>query len=407
MTLIECFTESHIDNVAAGLRLRPEKVVLVGDAKEMAAPAERYRQLFQRRGQNTQVQLWDVGGMDLRQLRESLDTLVRQEEDCVIDLTGGDELVIMAFGAVLVQLEEAKRQTIRVEKYDRQADAVVNCIGDRCAVFSEKVRLTVEELIALHGGCLHRPADQPPEGACRDQIRGLWSLVGEAPKEWNKTIQLLNEFESRADSRLQVYLPLQYLRGSISDFARKENAVRALLDKLQRRGVIHDQSSRDALEYTYASALLSYCTAKAGNALEIKALLESRSVTENGEAFFQDGRMSVTIDWDGVVHDPVRRIPETRNEVDVVLMHGLTPLFVSCKNGTIGEEELYKLHTVASRFGGKHAKKMLIATDMDRGNVSANRAFIQRAWDMDIFLVTDAADLTDAEWEAVFKQAVV
>ena len=43
MTLIECFTESHIDNVAASLRLRPDKLILVGDAREMEIPVRRYR----------------------------------------------------------------------------------------------------------------------------------------------------------------------------------------------------------------------------------------------------------------------------------------------------------------------------------------------------------------------------
>ena len=406
MTLIECFTGAHIDNIAACLRLRPEKMVLLGDAAEMAEAARRYEKLLQQRRQETRIKLWDTGGMDLRQLRESLDILIRQEEDCVIDLTGGDEMVIMAFGAVLVQLEERLRQKIRVEKYDRETGRVQSCIGDRCAISSHPEQLTVEELIALHGGCLHREGYQPPQSSTARDIRGLWRVVSDEPKTWNKSIQMLNEFESRADSRQQVYLPLNYLRGGIPNFDRKETAVRELLDKLQRRGVIRDESSRNALEYTYESPLLSYCTAKAGNVLEVKTLLEGRSVTENGRPFFGDSRMSVIIDWDGVVHDPAQRIPETRNEVDVVLMHGLTPLFISCKNGAIGEDELYKLHTVAGRFGGPYAKKMLIATDMDQGNMSSNRAFIQRAWDMDIFLVTDAAELADAEWEAVFKQAV-
>jgi hypothetical protein len=115
--------------------------------------------------------------------------------------------------------------------------------------------------------------------------------------------------------------------------------------------------------------------------------------------------MSVSIDWDGMV-DFVGNTPETRNEIDVVLMNGTTPLFVSCKNGNIGDEELYKLNTVAARFGGPYAKKMLVATELDRKSPQANRSFMQRAWDMDIFLVTDAAELTKEEWQAAFCQAV-
>ena len=217
---------------------------------------------------------------------------------------------------------------------------------------------------------------------------------------------LLGEFESRSDSKMQVFLPLSYLRTSISNFESKEESVRELLGKLHRWGIIDDQSSKNALEYTYTSQLFRYCTLKAGNVLEVKTLLEGRAVQENGESYFSDCQMSVSIDWDGVVHDPMDRVPETRNEIDVVLMHGTTPLLISCKNGNVGEDELYKLHTVAERFGGPYAKKMLIATDLDRKSPTANRAFIQRAWDMDIFLVTDAAELSGAEWCQIFKKAM-
>ena len=116
--------------------------------------------------------------------------------------------------------------------------------------------------------------------------------------------------------------------------------------------------------------------------------------------------MGVSIDWDGVLQHPAQQLPDTRNEIDVVLIHGTTPLFISCKNGSIGEEELYKLHTVATRFGGPHAKKMLIATELNKKSAAANRAFTQRAWDMDIFLVPDAAELSADEWRDIFLQAI-
>ena len=80
------------------------------------------------------------------------------------------------------------------------------------------------------------------------------------------------------------------------------------------------------LKYTYASDLLRYCTLKAGNVLEVKTLLEGRRIMENGVPLFGDSRMGVSIDWDGVVHNPMKRLPETRNEIDVVLMQGTKAL---------------------------------------------------------------------------------
>ena len=332
--------------------------------------------------------------------------MILAAKDCVIDLTGGDECVIMAVGAVLAELPIEARQRVCVQKFDHDANAVRDCIHDNQKMQTETVSLTAEELIELHGGTIHPDAYQPPKDNSYRDLVGLWNIVSEAPKDWNREIMMLGEFESRSDSKMQVFLPLEHLRNSISNFGSKEDTVRKLLGKLQRKGVIDDQSSRNVLEYTYNSPIIRYCTQKAGNVLEVKTLLEGRAVLENGAPYFHDCQMSVSIDWDGVVHDPMDHIPETRNEIDVILMHGTTPLFISCKNGNIGEEELYKLHTVAERFGGPYAKKMLTATDLDRKSPAANRAFIQRAWDMDIFLVPDAAELSRAEWRQIFKQAM-
>ncbi len=389
MTLIECFTQSHLENIAACLRLRPDRLILVGDITRMHAPVKGYRKLLQQRGLPTEISLCNVEGMDFDALCGVLGGLMTKEKPCIIDLTGGDAVVVMAMGAALARLDSKDRAQVRVEK---------------CAC--DGVRLTVEELVSLHGGRL-LPADyQPPRDHTPRDLEGLWSVVSQDPKAWNRNVMLLHEFESRADSGTQVNLPLDAAGSRIAGFEEKEPVVRDLLDKLHSQGVIDDRSSLRALQYTYRSPLLRYCMLKAGNALEVKTLLEARAVLEDGAPFFNDCLMSVRIDWDGVIHDPRKRIPETRNEIDVILMHGLTPLFVSCKNGDIGEEELYKLHTVAERFGGPHARKMLIATELHRKSPAANRSFIQRAWDMDIFLVTDGADLSRQEWRQIFIQAV-
>lgn len=406
MVLIECFTSCHIDNIASCLRLQPDQLILVGDGTAMNDAVGRYRKLLKQRGQPTQIALCDVAGKDLPHICLALLDLIREDEDYVIDMTGGEELVIMAVGAVLAQLDGPRYRRIRVEKYDWKCGAVRDCIHNNRVLPGKPETLSVEELIMLHGGTLHPRAQQLPGDSSLAQIEALWQMASAAPRDWNRDIRLLGEFESRADSKMQVYLPLRYLRGSIPEFSKKESQMRQLLRKLHSCGVIFDRSSDHGLEYTYSSALMRYCTLKAGNVLEVKTLLEGQAVLENGAPFFLHSSMGVSIDWDGVLHPPSEGLAETRNEIDVILMHGMTPLFISCKNGTIDEGELYKLNAVAQRFGGPYAKKMLIATQMDRGRPAANRAFAQRAWDMDIFLVTDAADLSHQEWRQSFQRAV-
>ena len=406
MTLIECYTGSHIDNMAACLRLKPDKLILIGSDETMQEAAGRYQRLLLQRKQNTTLSLCSIAGRSLKEICDLILNLVRREADCVIDLTGGEELVIMAVGAVLASLPEEEQSLVRVQKYDKKKQTVVSCTGMECSLNRSQAELTVEELLLLHGGKMHPGSEQPPEEFTLSQLNRLWKLVAEDPKAWNRSVSQLNEFESRSEDPALISLPVDQLKKTVSAFEQKESSVRTFLDKLSRYGVIHDRSSREILSYEYASPMMQYCLQKAGNVLEVKTLLEAKSVRLNGDPYFCDCRMSVSIDWDGILQDPMARIPETRNEIDVVLMHHTTPLFISCKNGQIGEEELYKLHTVATRFGGTNVKKMLIATDLNQKSAFSNRAFMQRAWDMDIFLVTDAADLTDEEWKEVFLRAM-
>lgn len=406
MVLIECFTESHIDNIASCLHLCPEVMILVGDLTQMRKPIRQYRQVLRLRKQKTKIQACDVHKKDFTQIKNALAQLIAADGEYVIDMTGGDEPVIMAVGALIAGLDEKKRKQVCVQTFDHLNGLIYDNMNNNTRYPSEDVTLTVEQLLLLHGGKMHPDAYQPEAACQKNAVAELWQIVTEDPKNWNHLVSLLNEFESRAGFGMQISLQFDEIRDGISDFAGKIAELRPFLKNLQDHNVIRITPKSNALEYVYQSNLLRYCMLKAGNVLEVKTLLEGRDVNKNGKPLFCDNRMSVTMDWDGIVFDPEKKVAETRNEIDVVLMCGLTPLFISCKNGNVAEEELYKLNTVAARFGGPYAKKMLIATDFDRKSPASKRAFAQRAWDMDILLVPDGACLSSTEWRNIFKQAM-
>lgn len=404
MTLIECFTKAHIDNLAACLSLRPEKMILLGDSAETAPHIKRYRQILKERRQNTVIVPCHVDETDLRAIGQTVHGLLTGLDDCVIDLTGGDELVIMAVGAVIAALSREEREKIRVQKMDPGDCLVHDCVRPGQVYRCNSAELSVAELLQLNGGKLLYPDYRPPADARPGDLDGIWRVITRDPGGWNRAITYLTEFEKRDGFRSHIRLQVQTLRREISGFEEKYSLVRALLEQLDGP-VIQSQCTDRVLEYRYNSPLMRYCTLKAGNTLELKTLLTGRTVLENGAPFFRDSQMGAVVDWDGVLHYPAGSVPETRNEIDVVLMRGTVPLFISCKNGEIGEAELYKLQTVASRFGGEQARKLLIATRLDE-NSRTNRSIMQRAWDMNIRLVPDAADMTDAEWRDTLKSAM-
>lgn len=106
---------------------------------------------------------------------------------------------------------------------------------------------------------------------------------------------------------------------------------------------------------TYKNEQVKKCLNQAGQALEMKVY-----VTANG-----------LIDADGV------------------------PVFISCKNGIVTADELYKLSTVAERFGGQYSKKVLVVTALESLGEAGNY-LRQRTKDMNIRLIEDIRDLDDA-----------
>lgn len=126
---------------------------------------------------------------------------------------------------------------------------------------------------------------------------------------------------------------------------------------------------------------------KAGTLLELVTLLTAKNMKKtDGTPYFNDMRTGVMIDWDGVVHNNKDGRADTENEIDVILMKGVVPVFVSCKNGKIPNDELYKLNTVAEQFGSEYARKVLVATDMGK-TANSRKYFHERARDMGIQIV--------------------
>ena len=119
---------------------------------------------------------------------------------------------------------------------------------------------------------------------------------------------------------------------------------------------------------------------------------------KDGELAYNDVVNGVYIDWDGEIHTE-KGVQDTENEIDVLMMHGIIPVFVSCKNGKIETEELYKLNSVAERFGGSYAKKVLIASSL--GDGKSDKAFRQRAKDMNIRIVDKITEKNDEELSSI------
>lgn len=409
MTLVECFEQSPLENIASCLNLRPDKLIFVGYASDMQDSYPRYCKIVNKKSFRTQVDKREIDGLDVNGIAQILEDFVKIGDECVFDLGGGDGIVLTAAGMVYNRLRD--QYPISMQRVNILTGTPQDCDGDGRTIDPFEPTLTVKELIYLYGGIVAPETPQPPRDFSPCDIAPLWDIVTKDSSLWNKCAAALTELEKRAGAKgehLEVRINFSALRQNLNDYAIKRARFDSIIEDLRRGGVI---SIKDRSEtnfcYRYKSPVYRRCIKKAGNTLEYKTFLEARAFFEGDQPYFTSCALGVNIDWDGVVRAPVSGgVRDTKNEIDVMLMHGLTPVFVSCKNGTIGEVELYKLNTVAERFGGEFAKKLLVATDFNPDSEDTRKAFLQRAADMKIVFEPDAARLDSAGWRRLFKEAV-
>lgn len=179
---------------------------------------------------------------------------------------------------------------------------------------------------------------------------------------------------------------------------------RDFIEALLRLGLltVYDDGG-DTITVRFKNPQVKKCLTTEGQVLELKMYVLAKAAVADGTPVYYDVLNGVKIDWDGVVHGEEERI-DVDNEIDVMLMHGVVPIFLSCKNGDLKPEELYKLHTVARRFGGPYARMVLVAPAIDR--LGDGVRLRQRAEDMGIIVLAgdDVLRADDAALTALLAE---
>lgn len=408
MTIIESFEKAPIENMISVLTSKASKVIFLGEVSQMKNAVKVYERVLKEKGIVTEIVLREIQKNNLTNIIKGVTEIVEMEEDCVFDVTGGEDLVLLGFGIVYERYKKIK--PMKMQRFNINTGRVIDCDCDNEVTFEGTFSLDVKELISLYGGIVVPEEPQPMIENAMEEVDKLWELARSDSTMWNKSISFLKELERKGNvssDLLEMRLDFKDSKDKIEGYDVKYHEVKKLLKEFEKAHFVRDlEITHDSISYKYKNPFIKRCLVKAGDALEMKAYCEALSLEHNGSPYFNDCYVGVTIDWDGIIHPIEENWKDTTNEIDLMLMKGLIPIFVSCKNGKIGEEELYKLNTVATRFGGKYAKKMLIATKLEKESVASRNSYMQRAKDMGIFLVPNAGELTKEEWKEIFKQVV-
>lgn len=355
MTVIEFFDEEVMENAAGTLLLQPERTVfLYGEGKGAPAFADRLSELLKRRGIKTKIICEKINTSDVEAAYKKIRECVSLWRDCDFDISGGAESVLVAVGMA------AKRFDVPLHAVDVNGARVISVNG-RAQYAKRYVSFTVDEAVQLHAGRIRydkrREETYIWERSEKDErdIEKVWDICRSDCGAWNAALGTSRGY--RAEKRGAMTLIWSRLRSA----------------KLVRK---------TDLGVKYKNPLTAYLLEKQGTALEMYTYIAAKSALDsNGEAFFNDGQSGVVIDW--------RDGRQVENEVDVLLTHGLAMWFVSCKNGTVTSEELYKLSIVAHRFGGRYAKKVLVLSQFE-----PDKSFTERAAELGVSIIKNVRSMS-------------
>ncbi len=372
-TLVELFDKEPVENIYAATAFCPKRVVYLGDARLMTAGRqESTRRFFARKGLPSELHFYEIRTDDVEQIGTVLEEITQRFGGCVFDVTGGTDLLLVSAGMLCA------RKKIPVLFFNIHTGAFVNVCG--CEEFAGQYRspaLTVEDFMTLAGGSFirhgHYSAElEDPEN--REIIEKVWEVLRKDIPAWGKQAAY---FQQAAKGSGEEGNPL-LIRAPVHISVNFKNIVHCnprLMQEFVKAGALHSyRMENNRVRYAYKSLLFKRLLSDAGVWLELYTYY-----TAQRAAFFDDLKTSVLIDWDGK-----EELPGTVNEVDDILVKGVTPLFISCKIGVPSVLAINEIETLTRRFGGSRAKPVLVTASPLREIPESTR---QRAADMGVSLI--------------------
>ncbi len=347
---------------------------------------------FWLRGADIKFEYIVVGRYNYDEIYRKLNEIIDTNEDCCFDLTGGKELVLAAMGVV------SEKRNIPMVQFNVRSGKLIR-VKNTAGIPDEKdVGMKINECVVLNGGSVIENAKDDylwkmtPDFICDVEI--AWNICRRDCALWNRQVKVLTSFEH--------FVCYDDLSVNVTAENMKDPGVLLLLDwdmmeEFEKEGLICDLSrEKGGLSFAYKNEQVHKCLCKAGNPLELYVYSLILELAKENPDYCDDVDVGVFVDWDGVVHNSLAGKTDTRNEIDLMMMHNLVPVLISCKNGDVHKEALYELETVANRYGGEYAKKILIATHISTSNV-ARKYILQRGVDMGIDIVADVDKMTKEE----------
>ncbi len=368
-TNIELYDDRPIENVLGTEMFRPEETVFicpqeVVEDKELHRSMENY---FAYRGIPVKLTFVAASLLDTVKVEKTLKRVLESHEDCAIDIAGGSDAALFAAGTISGDTPVytySRRRNMFFEIKNAPFARGVACT----------VRLDAESCFLMAGGTLLPGREDNAKLKERlPQIDALFSVYADHRRIWNRQISYYQKLSSGEDS-LKAEGPLT----GKADNGRV-TADEDMLRDLEKAGLISQLTvTEESVSFRFPDQTVRFWLRDMGSVLELQVY---RACLAAG--CFDDVILSAVVNWRA---DEKRRDAVT-NEIDVMAVRGVQPVFISCKTCEIKTEALNELAILRDRFGGK-GSRAIIATSAPSSK--SRNVMRKRAAELDIEVI---------EWE--------
>lgn len=381
LTLVEFFDPSPIKNLIGVLTLQPDQVIMVVDestiTKREQGEFTRYLSAYHK---GTSYKMYPIKAMELEAVTAVCSRIAKEHSDLAFNLTGGGEIAV---AAVTMFCTEYKLPAFFVDLKEQAFKDVIHSshLGSRFEI----PKLSVGKIIAMNGAEFKRSDHYVPDVEDHEltaDINNIFEISIRHSEDWHGFAAYMQEAGKSIGrggaSPLTISAPA-YIEVNNQ---RKVRASNRILKELEQAGAISGlQVNREQLRFRVKSPLILEQLKLQGSWLEQFCYINS---VEMG--YFDDVKMSVVIDADG----PLEDFAQIQNEIDLICVKGISPIFVSCKSGIPPAVALSEIKLLAQKFGGETAKTVLVTAATPS---SQNPSIYKRAMELGIFMI-ELADLS-------------
>lgn len=364
-TNIEFFDIEPIENLITCFNYKMDRVIYFGYKGTMTPERiSNTRKSLKRLCGITDAKFIEVSKTNLDRMLETIEAEIKNERreghNCFFDLTGGEDLLMVAMGILSTKYEMPMHQyQVYTNKLIVLNEKDVPGIEQKGEL--RHVKFTLDDAIAIQGGVINYRQQKTSKSHLDDEefekdVSKIWRVVKDSPRRWNGLSGVFKNLIYQEKEHLTVVTDPEKLK----EVLRKCSGINyrqalVALCELRDYGILKNvQTEGNEIRFTYKNEIIRECLLDAGCPLELHTYYEKKNCGR-----YSDCRVGVHVDWDGVVNG---KTEDVINEVDVLALEGFIPVFISCKNGKVNQMALYELKTVARRFGGRYAKMKLAVT---------------------------------------------